>query len=293
MRRFVPSRNLATFSKAAVVAEFVSRVGNAGYSSFLVSTPNRLGSLMISYSQNFEDVLLWRTLGHIDSGFYIDIGAWSPTTDSVTRFFYESGWRGINVDPLPEAIAQFDVFRPRDINVLTAISALPNGATFFAVRETGLSTFDPEAADAARTLGYTVEPIAVPTLPLEFLWDNYVPKGQDVHFLKIDVEGHEKNVITSGNWERHRPWVVVVEATRPLTQIAVFEEWEKDLLDNRYVYCWFDGLNRYYVSEERRDLGRHLAVQPNVFDNFVSGEVIELRRELEKVKAHLSQEVVE
>jgi len=29
----------------------------------------------ISYAQNFEDVMLYRTLKHIEKGFYIDVGA--------------------------------------------------------------------------------------------------------------------------------------------------------------------------------------------------------------------------
>ncbi len=54
-----------------------------------------------SYAQNFEDVMLWRALRHIDQGYYIDVGAWSPELDSVTKAFYEHGWHGINVEPNP------------------------------------------------------------------------------------------------------------------------------------------------------------------------------------------------
>jgi len=44
---------------------------------------------LISYAQNFEDVMLWRALKHINKGFYIDVGAFSPDNDSITKFFYE------------------------------------------------------------------------------------------------------------------------------------------------------------------------------------------------------------
>ena len=56
---------------------------------------------IISYAQNFEDVLLWRALGHIEHGCYVDIGAHDPVVDSVSKVFYEHGWRGIHVEPLP------------------------------------------------------------------------------------------------------------------------------------------------------------------------------------------------
>src|SRR5215470_12416094 len=55
----------------------------------------------ISYAQNYEDVMLWRALKHIDQGFYIDVGANDPDIDSVTKAFYERGWRGINVERRP------------------------------------------------------------------------------------------------------------------------------------------------------------------------------------------------
>jgi hypothetical protein len=54
----------------------------------------------ISYAQNYEDVMLWRALKHVQHGFYIDVGANDPTDDSVTKAFYVRGWRGINVEPL-------------------------------------------------------------------------------------------------------------------------------------------------------------------------------------------------
>ncbi len=62
----------------------------------------------ISYAQNFEDVMLWRALKHVERGFYIDVGAFSPDLDSVTRAFSERGWRGINIEPNPHYLAQLN-----------------------------------------------------------------------------------------------------------------------------------------------------------------------------------------
>ena len=38
----------------------------------------------ISYAQNFEDVMLWRALKHVEKGFYVDVGAQDPVVDSVS-----------------------------------------------------------------------------------------------------------------------------------------------------------------------------------------------------------------
>jgi len=53
----------------------------------------------VSYAQNYEDVMLWRALKHIENGFYIDVGAAWPSEHSVTKLFYDEGWRGINIEP--------------------------------------------------------------------------------------------------------------------------------------------------------------------------------------------------
>ena len=55
---------------------------------------------VISYAQNFEDVMLWRALQHVGAGYYVDIGANDPVVDSVTRWFYEQGWSGLNIEPV-------------------------------------------------------------------------------------------------------------------------------------------------------------------------------------------------
>lgn len=72
---------------------------------------------MISYAQNFEDVLLWRALKSINNGFYIDVGANDPIVDSVTKWFYEQGWSGINIEPSQEFYKEICTDRPRDINI--------------------------------------------------------------------------------------------------------------------------------------------------------------------------------
>lgn len=55
-----------------------------------------------TYAQNFEDVLLWRALRHVPEGRYVDVGAGHPELHSVTKLFYDAGWSGINIEPVPE-----------------------------------------------------------------------------------------------------------------------------------------------------------------------------------------------
>jgi methyltransferase FkbM-like protein len=73
----------------------------------------------ISYAQNFEDVMLWRALKHVQAGFYIDVGAGHPDDYSVTRAFYDRGWRGINIEPTSR-ITRLAGARPLDLNLHAA-----------------------------------------------------------------------------------------------------------------------------------------------------------------------------
>ena len=71
------------------------------------------------------------------------------------------------------------------------------------------------------------------------------------------------------DFDRWRPWVIVVEATRPNDPAPAFQEWEHLLLGARYMLAYADGLNRFYVAEEHNFLVERLGKPPNVFDNYV------------------------
>ena len=48
------------------------------------------GPLLVSYAQNGEDVRLWRVFAALSRGFYVDVGAGEPVTNSVTKLFYDA-----------------------------------------------------------------------------------------------------------------------------------------------------------------------------------------------------------
>ncbi|HXH02007.1 MAG TPA: FkbM family methyltransferase [Candidatus Competibacteraceae bacterium] len=221
----------------------------------------------VSYAQNLEDVMLWRALKHVEKGFYIDIGAWSPYTDSVTRAFYERGWRGINVEPNSEWCERLIRARPDDIVLQTAIAEQPGVLEFYTIPSTGLSTLDRTIADRHASHGWEVVPTEVDVITLDMLWERHVG-ARDVHFLKVDVEGFEEQVLAGNDWQRHRPWVVVVEATEPMTQIETHEIWEPRLLEAGYIMVYADGLNRFYLAAEHAELTPAFRYPPNVFDGF-------------------------
>ena len=222
----------------------------------------------ISYAQNYEDVMLWRALKHVERGFYIDVGAWSPDQDSVTRAFYEKGWHGINVEPNPEFNAQLCARRPRDINLKLAVGDREAVLTMNFLGNPGLSTLDDGIAQKHQAAGWKVNRQEVEVTTLAAIWQAHVPAGQEVHFLKVDVEGSEEAVLKGNDWQKYRPWVVVVEATLPMSQVESHDKWEHILLDAGYQYAYADGLNRFYVAQEHPELLSAFKYPPNVFDEF-------------------------
>ena len=221
----------------------------------------------LSYAQNFEDVMLWRALRTVERGFYIDIGAADPDTDSVTRAFYDRGWSGINIEPVPSAARRLRAARLRDVTLEVAVGAVPGTAELFVVEGTGLSTLEPGALDAVERAGHRTQALDVELTTLADVCREYVPG--EVHFLKIDVEGSEHAVLQGADFTRTRPWILLVEATAPMSTAAVHGAWEPIVLSAHYRFAYFDGLNRFYVAEEHFDtLAPSLRTPPNVFDDF-------------------------
>ena len=200
----------------------------------------------ISYAQHGEDVLLWRVLRDVEAGFYIDAGACHTVLDSVTQAFYERGWRGINVEPVPEAAAAFLPARPRDVNLCAALSDCPGTLPFYEVEGTGLSTLSAEMAAHQRQLGRRVLQHEVEVTTLAEVCRQHAPPV--VHFLKIDVEGLEESVLRGADFQACQPWLILVEAIVPNTTIATHSTWEPLLIRAGYEFLFFDGLNRYYAS---------------------------------------------
>ena len=222
----------------------------------------------ISYSQNGEDVLLWRALGHVEKGFYIDVGANDPLADSVTKVFYDAGWSGINIEPLPACQHALAAQRPRDINLALAAGASEGSVTLFDVPAVaGWASPDPAVAAVHRANGFEIAELMVPMRTLSAICAQHAPA--DIHFLKVDVEGFEGAVLHGLDLARWRPWVLVIEATLPNSRVGNYADWEPLVTEHGYRYVWFDGLNRYYVADEHAQLAGALALQPNVFDDVV------------------------
>lgn len=217
---------------------------------------------MHSYAQNYEDVTLRRALLDIETGFYVDIGGYDPDMHSVTRHFYDSGWSGVNVEPNPVNLAKFQASRPRDINLGVAVGTHDGEIDLHVIGDTGLTTTVESMAAGHATAGYiTTSVVRTPMVTLQTLFETYCA-GRTIDFLKIDVEGAETDVIQPYAFTDVRPRIIVVENS---------DGYHAHLMDKAYLFCWYDGLNRWYVREEDAHRCDLLARPPSLWDQIMNG----------------------
>jgi FkbM family methyltransferase len=221
----------------------------------------------VTYAQNYEDVSLYRALKGVKNGFYVDVGAQDPDHCSVTKAFYERGWRGVNIEPVAEWYEKLKVTRPRDINLQFVAGREEGKITFYEFAETGMSTIREAIARQHIEAGFACKHWTAKVKRLANVLDEYVPA--DVHFMKIDVEGAEEDVIAGTDFDRMRPWILVVESTAPNSSIQNHESWDAILRLKNYEFVKFDALNRFYVAKEHAALADTLSLPPNMFDNVV------------------------
>jgi FkbM family methyltransferase len=225
-------------------------------------------STMISFAQNFEDVLLYRCFRSVATGFYVDVGAFHPKIASVTKLFYDKGWSGINIEP-GQGIAALQAARPRDLNLAVAISDHSGEANFYEhPNDPGTSTLSAEVPPVIAERAGTRQLRRVSLLTLTQVLDAHAPT-RHLHFLKVDVEGAETAVMAGLNLKRYRPEVILIESTEPYSTIRHPGPWTDILAAAGYRLAYFDGINDFWVREESAErLLPEFAVPVNVLDGF-------------------------
>lgn len=166
-----------------------------------------------SYSSFGEDRLILKFLGKQPVGFYVDVGAHAPIDYSNTYALYRLGWRGLAIDPDPDAIAAFRMSRPDDIALQYAIGTKPGEVTLHLFNDRSMNTVD--AASFTRTLANPrkrhLGDIKVERRPLAEVLAEHVPAGRKIDFMNVDCEGVDLDVLRSNDWARFHPPVLAVE----------------------------------------------------------------------------------
>jgi FkbM family methyltransferase len=214
------------------------------------------------YSQFYEDYVLSYVFKNVKNGVYVDVGANDPDVSSVTKYFYLSGWRGINFEPIPYLVERLMRSRPEDINLGIGVSDTVGELTFYQAQYSGLSTFDRGVMQKHKASGIGFQEIKIPVSTLNQVFEKHPLVQQGIAFLNADVEGFEKKVFSGIDFKRYQPHVIMAESTAPMTEVPTHQEWESILTAGGYIFALDDGLNRYYVhsSQAERLLPRFVEV---------------------------------
>jgi len=163
-----------------------------------------------SYAMDGEDLAIDQYIQKKDKGFYVDIGAHHPIQRNNTQLLFERGWEGINIDANKFSIDLFNFLRPKDLNILTAISDQEGEIIFYYQKNfSQLNTTDKSIAHEHFNGNFKERSVKCQTIQNILDYSKY--KGIKIDFLNIDVEGAEMKVLKTLNFEMYKPNVICIE----------------------------------------------------------------------------------
>jgi FkbM family methyltransferase len=245
--------------------------------------------MAISYSSNYEDVILQRVFAGIHGGFFVDVGAGTPIEASNTwALYHHQRWRGIVIDPLIAVLEdQWKAYRPEDVIIAACAGHAEGMIPFWTCKAAQLSTGANATVEHWRGQGATIDGTdfaVVNQVTLSGVIEHCVIP--EFHLLCIDVEGMEGAVLAGLDLTRHRPWLMCIECMLPATTTECMP-WEADLLTQGYRRIYEDRANTWYLAEERGHLAPHFRYGPNYTDFIVTYREAKLDYELKKLKGEL------
>lgn len=189
------------------------------------------------HSQFQQDELLEQFIFKgFKNGFFIDVGAHDGVSLNNTLYFEkQNNWNGINIEPIPSVFKKLTDNRKNCTNLNCAIS-LQNGTADFLLNTgyTEMLSGLKENYDSRHLNRLTheneqysahTEIVKVPTRTLESICDEHDIKR--IHYLSIDVEGAEFDVIRSINFDKIFIDVIEFESNYPDTSIPIVKYLEE------------------------------------------------------------------
>jgi hypothetical protein len=204
----------------------------------------------ISFSQFGEDLIIIRFLRKLDpsKGIYVDCGSFDPVAISNTLLLHKKGYKGINIDLDRDKIDKFDRYRPEDYNVVAALS---NSKTKLKLlRYAGRATnriVDLESTDTESIIGETpISAEIIETCTMTETIDSSPFANYEIHYLNVDCEGHDLNVLMGLDFSRYAPKIVSVEVHSEPTQDVI----QEFLIDRGYRLVGMTDGNKIFVSKD-------------------------------------------
>ena len=168
-----------------------------------------------SYSQFNDDIFIKNFFKNKTVGTYVDIGCHHPFKLNNTYLLYKMGWNGLNIDLMRINIDLFNIWRPKDKNICSAISNKKKTASVYIPNNNILSTEISIQKNYANTIKrhhknpFVQKKIKVST------FENIIKKSKinlkKFDFLKIDIEGEDYKVLKNINLKKYNPTLICIE----------------------------------------------------------------------------------
>ena len=161
------------------------------------------------YSQYGQDALIGDVLFLGRTGVFVDVGARDGLVISNTKYLEERGWTGIAIEPHPDLFRALRESRKCECLNIGVSSEVSSGVEFvkFLEEPLGNSGLYSTFRDRVRLDRIKHEIIQIACVPLrDVLTDTPL-----VHYLDIDVEGHELEVLKGIDFGRTQFRIIGVE----------------------------------------------------------------------------------
>lgn len=164
------------------------------------------------YSQWGEDQYITQFFKEKEKGIYLDIGCFNPFMYSNTCLLHRRGWKGINIDINPTSIDLFNIARPNDFNICTALN--DEKKTFEVYQDdpfSPINTLDKKFYESLEKSFFKNKKIFnIKSKTIDEIIDLSGIK-ENIDFINIDVEGSDYQVLKQIKIDKLKPKLISIE----------------------------------------------------------------------------------
>ena len=163
------------------------------------------------YSQFGEDKILNEILDKdYKNGFYVDVGCFHHKKYSNTYLLFKKGWSGINIDLEQDKIDVFNLARPYDHNILSAVSDVSKKLTVYKTDEYSVGTTTKKSL--IKDMNNVIDTFDINSKTLNNIIENSPFNNKEIDLLNIDTEGNDYSVLMSLNLDKYKPKIIIIES---------------------------------------------------------------------------------
>lgn len=206
-------------------------------------------------SQLGEEKIILDLFDNNFKGKFVDLGCFHPTRHNNTFELYKKGWRGINVDLNPFTIELFNFFRPKDININTAISNKNEEVELYYINEFNTqNTLDKNHLEFLKSHHNVSQKQIIKkkiyTEKLENILKKY--NFKQIDFLNIDIEGHELKILENFDFENIYVKTICVEMIDHNEKSKEKNHKIKQILNKNFYLLKQLDINYIYINKNEK-----------------------------------------